>query len=91
MAIEGIKGAIGYAVDKVTGAFLDEIGSRAVEEQIVGNVTLYGLYDRTTGERIGEQMSAVRDGIASKSWFDKPTSLRLKVRKGFGLEREIEK
>lgn len=66
-------------ITRVIGPILDSIGSKPREVNTVGNVTEYELIDRTTGEVVGYELIAVRDGVSVIRNFVQSTTLRKKL------------
>ena len=68
-------------IDTIVGPTLDQLGSRATNETwLAPNVSQSMLVDKTTGEVVGQNLTALRDGIASIDTFDRPTTLRAKTK-----------
>ena len=69
-------------IDTIVGPTLDKLGSRPIKETWPApNVSQSQLIDRQTGEMVGQETLAVRDGLVSITSFSQPTTLRRRFKK----------
>lgn len=64
-------------IDTLIGPTLDRLGSQPTDETWISpNVSASTLVDKQTGQSVGQEIYAIRDGVASIKTFDRPTTLR---------------
>lgn len=68
-----------FLINRIVGPILDVIGSKAREVDTVAGVTKYELFDKATGQIVGLELRAVRDGVGVIKSFTQPTELRKKI------------
>ncbi len=66
-------------IKQVAGPVLDRLGSKKVDIKTAGNVDTFKLLDKSSGEVVGDGISAVRDGFIEMKSFTKPTTLRQRL------------